>query len=127
MRTVFLFALMTILSVSFANAQERLSEKELIQAFLRCPEIVSAQRELAGRAEPDTPRILLYNSICGNAGCQYSALVAQRFERRKADPETVHILGFVYVGSKGRIIRVERVELIPSKELRRLEESGRKR
>lgn len=127
MRIVFLSALMTILFVSFANAQERPSENELIQAFLKCPEIVSAQKELAGRAEPDTPRIVFYNSMCGVAGCQYSALVAQKFVRRKADPMTIHILGLVYVGTKNNIVGVERVELIPFKELRRLEESSGKR
>ena len=127
MRIVFLSALMVILFVPFANAQERPSEEELIQAFLKCPEIVSAQKELAGRAEPDAPKIVLYNSICGAAGCQYSALVAQKFVRRRADPMTIHILGFVYVGSKGNILRVERVELIPFKELKRLEETPRKK
>lgn len=106
--------------VSFANAQERVSEKQLIQAFLDCPEIIKAQREFGERGEFAKPTVVLYNSLCGAAGCQYSALIAQKHEseRRKANPMTMHILGLVNVGPKGDIVSVERVELIPFSKLK---------
>jgi hypothetical protein len=120
MRIVIAFIIMTMLMVSFANAQERVSEKQLIQAFLDCPEIIKAQKEFGDRGEFGKPSVVLYNSMCGAAGCQYSALIAQKHEseRRKANPMTRHILGSVHVGPKGDIVTVERVELIPFSKLK---------
>jgi hypothetical protein len=120
MRIVIAFVLMSVLLASFANAQERVSEKQLIQAFLDCPEIIKAQKEFGDKGELGKPSIVLHNSLCGAAGCQYSALVAQKHEseRRKANPMTTHILGLVHVGPKGDIVLVERVELIPFSKLK---------
>lgn len=120
MKIVIAFVLMAMLLVSFANAQERVSEMQLIQAFLDCPEIIKAQKEFGERGEFGKPSVVLYNSMCGAAGCQYSALIAQKYEsqRRKANPMTIHILGLVHVGPKGNIVTVERVELIPFSKLK---------
>ncbi len=111
------FALAVMLFVSIANAQERVSEKELIEAFLKCPEIIGTQKEFAKGTKLDTPKVVLYSSMCGYAGCQYTALVAQKYEWRQSNPTTMHILGRVHVGPQGDIVKVERVELIPFKEL----------
>ena len=117
MRTAILLALMMFSFVSFASAQERLSEEELIQAFLSCPEIVEAQEQFETGADAGSPKVLLYNSLCGAVGCQYTALVTQKYERRKVNPSTRHILGLVHVGTKGNIVKVERVELVPFGEI----------
>jgi hypothetical protein len=120
-------ALLTLLLASSPNARDRLSDSEIIQAFLDCPEIIHAQQELAAGAETHAPKIVLYNSMCGFAGCQYAALVAQKFERRRADPFVRHLLGYVHVGTKGDIYMVQRVELVPYKELNRSDDAGGKR
>jgi hypothetical protein len=115
MRVLMVFFLVTVLLTPSSYAQRRLSDKEIIQAFLACPEIINAQKELAKGAEPGAPRVILNNSGCGAAGCQYTALVAQPFERRRADPFVHHLLGYVHVGPKGNITLIERVELVPIK------------
>ena len=107
------FLLGAALLTPSSHAQMRLSDEEIIQAFLACPEIINAQKELSLAAEPGVPRIIFINSGCGAAGCQYTALVAQPFERRRADPFVHHLLGYVHVGPKGNIILIERVELVP--------------
>jgi len=112
-----MLALATLLLVPSSGARERLSEGEIIRAFLDCPEIVDAQKKLEATAEPSAPKIVLENSMCGVAGCQYTALVAQRFESRRVNPSVVHLLGYVHVGPKGNIALVERVQLVPFKEL----------
>jgi len=127
MKMAVLCVFMTLLLVSSPNAQKRLSDGEIIQAFLDCPEIINAQKEFAAGAEPHAPQIVLYNSMCGAAGCQYTALVAQQFERRRADPFVRHLLGYVHVGTKGDIYMVQRVELVPYKELDGSDDAGGKR
>lgn len=130
MKMAVLCALLTLLlafSANAANAQNRPSDSEIIQAFLDCPEIIHAQQELATGAEPHAPKIVLSNSMCGAAGCQYTALVAQEFERRRADPFVQHLLGYVHVGTKGNIYMVQRVELVPYKELNGSDDAGGKR
>lgn len=112
-----MLALATLLLVPSSGARERVSEGEIIRAFLDCPEIINAQKKLEATAEPSSPKILFNNSMCGVAGCQYNALVAQKFERRQANPSVVHLLGYVHVGPKGNITLVERVLLVPFKEL----------
>ena len=88
------------------------SDEEIIRAFLDCPQIMAAEKTLSRNAQPGIPFIVLINHQCGAVGCQYSALVALPFERRRADPFVVHLLGYVHVGPKGHITRVERVELV---------------
>ncbi|UCG51860.1 MAG: hypothetical protein JSW58_17120 [Candidatus Latescibacterota bacterium] len=117
MRVVVLLAVMTTLALPTPGLSEPPGEKDIIRAFLESPEIIRAQEELKNNAEPGETKILLYDSMCGVAGCQSSALVAQKYERRKVNPFTTHILGRVYIGTKGDIVRVERVGLIPFKDL----------
>jgi hypothetical protein len=117
MRMLLAFGLVTLLLVPPMAAEKRLSDHEITQAFLDCPDIVKAQKEFAAGAEASTPEILLYNSMCGAAGCQYTALVAQKVERQRADPFVVHLLGYVHVGTNGKIALVERVELVPFREI----------
>jgi hypothetical protein len=111
-----MLALAALLFVPSSSAQERLSEGEIIQAFLNCPEIIQAQKKLSA-AEPSAPKIVLENSGCGVAGCQYTALVAQKFESRRVNPFVTHLLGYVHVGPKGNITLVERVQMVPFKDL----------
>ncbi len=117
MRIVLLLFLMTISFSSSGSFPDRPREKQIIEAFLGSPEIIRAQEQLRNNANPKEIKILLYDGMCGAAGCQYSALVAQKFERKEANPFTTHILGRVHIGTKGNITRVERVGLVPYTEL----------
>ena len=112
-----LLVVMTILAGPITGFAERPSEKDIIQAFLNSPEIIQAQEEFKDKAELKETRVLLYDSLCGVAGCQSSALVSQEYQRKRANPFTTHILGRVYIGTNGNIIRVERVLLVPFKDL----------
>ena len=115
MRSMMMYVLMILLLSPSLIAQPRLSDKEIIQAFLECPEIIAAQKELSKGAQPGEPMIVLRNMHCGAVGCQHTTLVAQPFERRQVNPFVVHILGYVHVGPKENITLVERVELEPVK------------
>jgi len=119
-----MLALATLLLVPSSSAQEGVSDGDIIWAFRQCPEIVNAQKKLEATAKPSAPKILFKDSICGVAGCQYKALVAQEFERRKANPSVVHLLGYVHVGPKGNITLVERVRLVPFKDLEGSADTG---
>jgi len=112
MRSVFKMVVMIILLLPSVNARANSSDEEIIRAFLDCPQIMAAEKTLSRNAQPGIPFIVLINHQCGAVGCQYSALVALPFERRRADPFVVHLLGYVHVGPKGHITRVERVELV---------------
>ena len=127
MRMLLAFVLVTLLLAPSLAAEKRLSDHEIIQAFLDCPDIVKAQKEFAAGAEASTPKIILYNSMCGAAGCQYTALVAQKFERQRADPFVVHLLGYVHVGTNGKIALVERVELVPFREIQKADTTDQQR
>ena len=113
MRMPIAFVVLIVLLTPSLYAQARLSDEELIQAFLNCPEIINAKKELSEVAQPGTPLVILFNTSCGAVGCQYAALVAQPFERRKVNPFVRHLLGYVHVGPKGNITLVERLELVP--------------
>ena len=117
MRAFVILALLGIGGLSIGGTGDRPSDKAIIKAFMNCPEIVSAQKEFEGIAEPEEAKILLYDSMCGVAGCQHSALVAQTYARRKADPMTLHILGRVHIDTKNQIAGVERVVLMPFEDL----------
>ena len=127
MRMLLAFVLVTLLLASSLAGEKRLSDHEIIQAFLDCSDIVKAQKEFAVGAEATAPKIILYNSMCGAAGCQYTALVAQKFERQRADPFAVHLLGYVHVGTEGKIALVERVELVPFREIQKADTTDEKR
>lgn len=117
MKIIVALMMLSVASLSSADVRERPSEQELIRVFLECPDIISAQKDLSKGAKAGKPEILLYDSLCGAAGCQYSALVAQRFERRKADPFVTHLFGRVFVGPKNEITRVERVVMVLFRDL----------
>ena len=115
MRSMMIFVLMVLLLSPSLVAQPRISDEEIIQAFLECPEIIAAQKELSKGAQPGVPMVVLRNMHCGAVGCQHTVLVAQPFERQQVNPFVVHILGYVHVGPKGHITLVEKVELKPEK------------
>jgi hypothetical protein len=117
MKIVLLLVVITIIAGSTPSFTERPAEKDIIRAFLSSPEIIEAQDEFKDSADPRETRILMYESLCGAVGCQSSALVAQEYQRDKANPFTSNILGRVHIGEKGNILRVERVILVPFKDL----------
>jgi hypothetical protein len=121
MRKTILFILVMLMLPLSSSAEPRVSDEEIIRAYLECPEIVAAQNDIAKGARLGAPRIVFRNSACGAAGCQFTALVAQSYERRRADPFVMHLLAFVHVGPKNGIALVERVVLVPAKDLKELE------
>ena len=113
MRMVIAVTVLMALLAPSLSAQSRLTDEDIIRAFLACPEIINAQKELSKAAQPGEPQVILVSTGCGVVGCQYSALVAQPFERQKVNPFVKHLLGYVHVGPKGNITLVEQVELVP--------------
>ena len=117
MRNKIILTLMTLLFSPSLLAQPQISDEEIIQAFMECPEIIAAQEELSKSSQPGRPMILIREMQCGAVGCQRRALVAQQFERRKVNPFIVHVLGYVHIGPKGYITHVEKVILKPENSL----------
>jgi len=121
MRSIVLFVVFTLVLPLSSSAEPRVSDEEIIGAYMECPEIAAAQNDIAKEARLGAPWIVFRNSGCGAAGCQFTALVAQPYEKRSADPYVLHLLAYVHVGPKGRITLVERMELAPAEYLKRLE------
>lgn len=117
MRTTGLLVLAILLLPPSLNAQARVEDEEIIRAYRESREIVDAQNAIAKGARLGAPWIVFRNSVCGAAGCQWTALVAQPYEKRSANPFVLHLLAYVHVGAKGGITHVERVVLVPAREL----------
>ena len=126
MRISIVLTLMVLLFTPSLIAQQQISDEEIINAFMECPEIIAAQEELSKSAQPGRPTIVIREMQCGAVGCQRRALVAQPFERRKVNPFIVHILGYVHIGPKGHITRVEKVNLKPENKLEDIDRTHEK-
>lgn len=125
MKFAFFMAFLMMISGPTLSYSKQPSEDDIIRAFLNSPEIIQAQEEYKNNAEPKETKILFYESFCGVAGCQSAAIVAQKYQRKKVNPFIAHILGKVHIGTNGNIVHVERLILVPFKELKDSEDAAK--